>query len=140
MSLEQNKAITRRIFEELWNGKNPAVIDELVASDYQGHTPNQDLKGADGYRAFYNAYVTAFPDCHLAIGDSIAEGDTVVTPYVFKGTHQGDLMGIPPTGKQVAVEGVAFSRYSGGKLAEGRLLWDSLGLMQQLGIVPQPGA
>jgi len=136
---EENKAILRRIVEEIWNKKTPTLIDEVYAPTYVLHTPDGAFHGPAGYRQIYTVYTTAFPDVHLTIEDMVTEGDKVATHYTARGTHTGDLRGIAPTGKQVAVMGTALHRFAGGKAVEERTVWDTLGLMQQLGVVSTPG-
>jgi predicted ester cyclase len=84
-------------------------------------------------------YLTAFPDLHLTIEDLIAEGDKVVDRQTARGTHQGTFMGIPPTGKQITVTAMNISRIVGGKIVEHWVELDTLGMLQQLGVVPMPG-
>jgi steroid delta-isomerase-like uncharacterized protein len=84
--------------------------------------------------------VSAFPDLKLMVEDQIAEGDKVVTRWSATGTHQGELLGIPPTGKQTTATGITIDRIQGGKIVETWTHWDNLGLLQQLGVVPQMGA
>ena len=138
MSTEQNKAMDRRVYEEVWNRGNLAVIDELVAANYVDHDPQPTgaLKGLEGLKQSVTMYRTAFPDVHFTIEDQIAEGDTVVTRWTARGTHQGPLMGIPPTGKQAMVTGVSITRWASGQVAEGWTNFDALGLLHQLGAVP----
>jgi steroid delta-isomerase-like uncharacterized protein len=139
---EQNKAIVRRVFEELWNQGNLSVADQLFTPNYThhdssspdfGHGPESERKRATLYR-------TAFPDLRLTIEDLIAEGDTVMARWSCHGTHKGDLNGIAPTGKQFIISGMTVARLLNGKLAEAHVNWDALGLMQQLGVVPQLAA
>ena len=136
---EQNKAIVRRLFEELWNKGNLSLADQLFTPNYThhdssspdfGHGPESERKRATLYR-------TAFPDLQLTIEDIIAEGETVMARWSCRGTHKGDLSGIAPTGKQFTISGVSIARLANGKLAEGWVNWDAQGLMQQLGIVPE---
>jgi steroid delta-isomerase-like uncharacterized protein len=136
---EHNKAIVRRLFAELWNNGKLSVADEIFTPNYEhhdsstpdfGHGPDSEKKRATLYR-------TAFPDLHLTIEDVIAEGEAVMARWSCRGTHKGDLNGIAPTGKQFAISGVTVARVSNGKIAEGYVNWDALGLMQQLGVVPQ---
>ena len=138
---EHNKAIVRRLFAELWNNGKLSVADEILTPNYEhhdsstpdfGHGPDSEKKRATLYR-------TAFPDLHLTIEDVISEGETVMTRWSCRGTHKGDLNGIAPTGKQFNISGVTVARVSNGKIAEGFVNWDALGLMQQLGVVPQLG-
>ena len=139
MSTEDNKALVRRFFEEVLNQRNMALIDETVSLAYIEHTPSGPVYGLEGFKQFVNMYFSAFPDVHYTIEDMVAEGDKVVTRWTGRGTHQGPLMGIPPTGKQATVTGIAIDRFEGGKFVESWLEFDALGMMQQLGVIPAPG-
>jgi len=139
MSTEENKVNERRLVEEGWNQGNTAVFDELFAADYLGHDTSGPMHGPEGFKQFYATYRTAFPDTHLTIEDQIAEGDTVASRWTATGTHQGPLMGIPPSGKRVRVTGITISRYASGKIAEEWFSYDTLGMLQQIGAVPAPG-
>ena len=93
---EENKAIVRRIFEEVWNQGKLDVIDDIYAADFVDHMPGSpDIHGPEGFKQFVNMYRTAFPDIKFTIEDQIAEGDKVVNRFTFTGTHKGELMGIP---------------------------------------------
>jgi steroid delta-isomerase-like uncharacterized protein len=137
MSVEENKAIFRRIVEEGFNKGNLAIVDELVATNHVNHTDN--VHGPEEYKQFITMYRTAFPDLHMTIEDQIAEGNKVVNRWTSRGTHKGDLMGIPPTGKQTTVTGMYVARIIGGKIVEEWGNLDALGMMQQIGVVPPPG-
>jgi steroid delta-isomerase-like uncharacterized protein len=139
MSSEQNKAIVRRAFEEPWK-ENLDVIDELIASDYNGHDPvdPEPRRGPEGVKEFVTTYQSAFPDARITVEQQLAEGDLVATRWNARGTHEGELMGIQPTGKQVTVSGVTISRLFNDKIVEEFHNWDTLGMMQQLGVVPEP--
>jgi steroid delta-isomerase-like uncharacterized protein len=136
---EQNKAIVRRLFEEFWNKGNLSVADELFAPNYEHHDPSTpDFgRGPESEKKRATLYRTAFPGVRLTIEDTIAEGETVVARWSCRGTHKGDLSGIAPTGKQFTISGVTIARLANGKMAEGWVNWDALGLMQQLGVVPE---
>jgi steroid delta-isomerase-like uncharacterized protein len=136
---EHNKAIVRRLVEELWNKGNLSVADELFAPNYEHHDASTlDFgRGPESEKKRATLYRTAFPDIRLTIEDIIAEGETVMTRWSCRGTHKGDLSGIAPTGKQINISGVTIARLANGKLAEGWVNWDALGLMQQLGVVPE---
>jgi steroid delta-isomerase-like uncharacterized protein len=136
---EHNKAIVRRLFAELWNNGNLSVADEIFAPTYTHNDPSTpDFgKGPDSEKRRASLYRNAFPDIHLTIEDVIAEGETVMTRWSCRGTHKGDLNGIAPTGKHITLSGVTIARVSNGKLMEGYVNWDALGMMQQLGVVPQ---
>ena len=141
MSTEQNKAMDRRVYEEVWNGGSLAVIDELVAANYVDHDqePPGALEGVEGLKQSVTMYRSAFPDVHFTVEDQIAEGDRVVTRWTARGTHQGAFMGIPPTGKQAMVTGISITRVASGKVVEGWTNFDALGLLQQLGAGPSMG-
>ena len=138
MSTEQNKANDRRLIEELNRG-NVNVYDELNVPDYVGHEASTTRQGLEANKQFVSAYLTAFPDLHFTIEEQIAEGDKSVTRWTARGTHRGELMGIPPTGKQVTVTGITIVHWSNGKSVESWLNFDALGMLQQLGVVPAPG-
>ena len=137
MSTEQNKALLHRLVEE-WNKHNLAGVDELFAPDYVCHgsgvIPDIDLAG---WRQLIPALWTAFPDQHYSLEDLIAEGDKVVSRYTLRCTHQGDFMGIPPTGKQVSFTGIEIDRIEEDKIVESWFSSDLLGFLQQLGAIPQ---
>jgi len=136
---ENNKVIVRRLLEELWNKGNLSLADELFAPNYEHHdasTPDFG-RGPESEKKRATLYRTAFPDVRLTIEDIIAEGETVMTRWSCRGTHKGDLRGIAPTGKQINISGVTIARLANGKFAEGWVNWDALGLMQQLGVVPE---
>ena len=140
MSAEESKAIIRRLNDEVWNEGRLDVIDELVADGFVATVigaPEQ-IRGPEGFREFVGMYRKAFPDLRITIDEQLAEGETVVTRWTATGTHEGDLMGMPATGKQATTAGININRISGGKLAEGWSLFDQLGLLQQLGAVAVP--
>ena len=136
MSTEENKAKVRRIIEEVWNGGNLAVLDELVAPNCVFHDPSTTLSGPEGIKR-YVMYRMAFPDVHFTIDDLIAEGERVVIRWTVTGTHKGELQGMAPTGRYVRVMGMVISRFAKGKVEEDWINFDALGLMQQLGVVAQ---
>jgi len=139
MSTEENKALIRRFHEEVWSQGNLTVVDELCAPNFIYHTPTGPIHGLEGFKQFVTMYRTAFPDLHIPIDDMIAEADKVVTRWTARGTHKGDLMGIPPTGKQVTITGILIGRFEGGKFVEGWIDFDALGMLQQLGVIPALG-
>ena len=136
MSAEDNKALARRGFEETMNQRNLAVLDELHVPDFVFHAASRTIQGREPFKQFISIFLTAFPDLHVTIEDMIGEGDRAVVRFTYRGTHKGDLMGIPPTGKQVAVTGISIMRVANGKFLEE---WINTDLMQQLGVVSVPG-
>ncbi len=140
MSAEENKALVRRDLEEVWSQGKLDVIDEIFAADYVGHMPGSpDIHGPEEDKQYVTIYRIAFPDMQLTIEEMIAEGDKVAVRWTFTGTHKGELMGIPPTGVQVAMTGISIGRFAGGKFVEGWDYADALGMFQQLGAVPPLG-
>jgi steroid delta-isomerase-like uncharacterized protein len=131
------KEIARILLEDPWRGKLDEAL-ELVGDDYVGHVPgmSEPIRGKDGFREFVNMYLTGFPDSALTVDHQLAEGEFVASRWTARGTNTGELMGMPATGKQVTVEGITYARIADGKTREAWVSWDSLSLMQQLGIVP----
>lgn len=140
MQPEENKTVVRRFLEEIFTAGNVELVDELFAPDYVLHDPGvpDEVRGPEGMKRYVSMYRAAYPDTHFTIEDQIAEGDEVVTRWTGQGTHEGELIGIPPTGKQVTVTGIEFDRVAGGKMQETWVSYDALGMMQQLGVIPQP--
>ncbi len=136
MSTEDNKLLVRRLFEEVLNQRNLGLIDEFFSPNHVEHASTGPVHGPDGMKQYYLIYLTAFPDAHYTVEDQIAEGDKVVTRWSVRGTHTGELMGLPATGKQGTVTGIGIVRFEGGKLVEAWTEFDALGLLQQLGVVP----
>jgi steroid delta-isomerase-like uncharacterized protein len=140
MGAEDNKAVVRR-WVELWNTQNVSAVNEMVTSDYVRHDPNApEVRGPEAEKQLVTMYLTAFPDLHLTIEDLIAEGDRVVGRYTVRGTHQGELLGIPPSNTRVTIMAVEIYRLAEGKIAEQWVIIDALGMMQQLGAIPTPGS
>jgi len=135
----QNKAVAKRFFEA-WNARDLDAFDEIVAPDAVTHDPQNpfsDIRGPEGAKRLAEMYHAAYSDSRFEVHEQIAEGDLVVTRWTGKGTHDGELMGMPPTGKWVEVDGVAIDRISGGKIVESWNCFDALGMMQQLGAIPE---
>ena len=137
MSTEENKAVVHRCWDTI-NKHNLAGVFEDCAPDYVIHGtgvfPDMDLAAMKQVMA---AFYTAFPDQHYTVEDLIAEGDKVVSRFTARATHQGEFMGVPATGKVVTMTGIVISRFAGGKVVEDWSSSDMLGLLQQLGAIPQ---
>jgi steroid delta-isomerase-like uncharacterized protein len=131
------KDIDRQLLEEPWKG-NIGVIDQYVDESYVGYDPSmpEPMRGREAFKEFVQMYLSAFPDGAITVDDQIAEGDTVASRWTARGTHQGELMGIAPTRKQVTVAGLSYSRFKNGKMVESYANWDTLGLLQQIGAIP----
>jgi steroid delta-isomerase-like uncharacterized protein len=140
MSTEENKTIVRRVNDEVWSKGQLDVIDELIADDFVATVVGapEQIRGPQGFREFVVMYRTAFPDLRITVDEQFAEGETVVTRWTATGTNEGELMGMPATGKQATTAGFNINRISGGKLVEGWGLFDQLGLLQQIGAIPTP--
>ncbi|HZU12297.1 MAG TPA: ester cyclase [Chloroflexota bacterium] len=137
MSIATNKALIRRLMDEVVNAGNLDVIDEIVAPGFINHNP---LPGAtpdrDGFRQAFRHLHAAFPDLHVIDTDLIGEGDRVVTLRGFEGTQDGPFMGVPPTGKSIVLDGMTVFRVVNGQIAERWGVLDMLGVMRQLGLLP----
>ena len=136
MRAEDNKVLVRRIWEEIWNLGALDVVDEVIAESYVGYIPAMPgpIRGTEGFKQLIVAYRTAYPDVRVTVEDLIAEGDRVVARWTSHGTNTGDLMGMPATGRAVEVPGISIFRIEGGKVAEEWEGFDTLGMMQQLGV------
>ncbi|HKF35692.1 MAG TPA: ester cyclase [Ktedonobacteraceae bacterium] len=141
MSTEENKATARRFFEEVFNGGNLAVVDEVKSSTYVFHDPGfpEPIRGPEGFKQHLMLFRNVFPDLRSTVEDLIAEGENVTVRFTFTGTQQDTLMGIPPTGKQVGVTAILIGRLVNGKFVEGWINYDGLGMLQQLGVIPPMG-
>ncbi|MFC1718604.1 ester cyclase, partial [Candidatus Poribacteria bacterium] len=126
----------KRHFEEIWNQGNLGLVDELLAANHVFHDPAAPgVSGHEAYKQLVTGYRIAYPDIHFAIEEIIAEGDKMLARWTGTGTHQGELMGIPPTGVKVTTPGFTIIRIAGGKIVEEWANWDTLGMMQQLGVI-----
>jgi steroid delta-isomerase-like uncharacterized protein len=139
MAAEENKEIVRR-FWEVWEEGNLGLVDEVVGSDYVNHSPGMpnQPEGPEGIKAVVTMFRAGMPDLRVVIEDIIAEGDKVVMRYRIEGTHEGELFGVPPTGRRVSIESITVERVSGGKIREHWRVTDALDMMQQLGAIPAP--
>lgn len=137
--LEQNKALARQVFEDIQSDGRVEVVDEIVTADYVGHTPLGNIHGPEGARQFNAMLRQGFPDMQITVEDQIAESDRVTTRWTLRGTHNGEFQGMPPSGKQISMTGITIFRIANGKLIEGWTQPDLLGLLQQLGAIPESG-
>ena len=139
MSTEENIALVRRHVDEI-NNRNLAAAAECMTPDYVDHSdPPGTPPGPEPAIQRVQWFLAAFPDFQVTLEDVVAAGDKVVTYFVARGTHQGALMGIPPTGKQIEVRGMDINRLADGKMRERWAVLDQFGLLQQLGAIPTPG-
>ena len=135
---EENKALCRRLVEEGWNKHNLALLDELYADCVYYNPATGEIKG-EALKQFLASMLAAFPDIRFTIEDLVAEGDKVVTRWSCTGTHQGEFMGLAPTGKQLTPSALDIFRIVEGKVVEERVEFDTLRFFQQLGAIPPLG-
>jgi steroid delta-isomerase-like uncharacterized protein len=137
-----NAYTSRRAIEEGFNDGNLATIDEITAEGFRNHDPADggEYAGRDGFKRQIQMYRTAFPDLHITIEDIFQSGDEVALRWTARGTHRGDLMGLAPTGVQMTTTGISIDRHEDGKIVETWTIWDTLGLMRQLGAAPEAGS
>jgi steroid delta-isomerase-like uncharacterized protein len=142
MATDQNKILVRRFFDEMCNGRKLNVANELFAANHIYHDPQTPTgPGPEGMKQVILTYQTSFPDAHWDVQEMIAaENDLVVTRWIGSGTNKVGLMGIPATGKSVSVEGIWMHRIAQNKIVESWDVWDTLGMLQQMGVVPAMGA
>jgi steroid delta-isomerase-like uncharacterized protein len=135
---EENKGLARQFFRMLETG-DPGMADEIVSADYINHDAPDPNLGSEGVKAGVTRFKKAFPDAQVKIAFQVAEGDKVVSRYSWSGTHEGEFVGIPATGKQVHWTATITFRIVDGKIREAWYNMDRLGLMQQLGVVATLG-
>ena len=136
-----NKAIVRRLYEEVWNKRKLEVVSEVISPSHALHAPNISGSsiGPEAYKRQILLFLAGYSDLRFTIEDIIAEQDKVVACWTFSGTHEGDFMGVPATNRRVSVDGMTIHHIAGGKIMDSYSNWDALGMMQQLGVVPAFG-
>jgi steroid delta-isomerase-like uncharacterized protein len=139
MSTEENEAVISRFIDEVQNQHNVGALDDLFSPNFIDHSGISNPPNLDGTKQFFTMLFTAFPDIRATIQDQVAEGDKVWCRKTFHGTHQGEFMGIPPTGTAVEIDVIDIHRVVDGQIVEHWAVADMLGLMQQLGAIPAPG-
>ena len=141
MSTEENKNVVRRLYETINEAVSTGkleLLDAIIAPNVEDHNPAPGQgSGIDGVRQAFGMSHDAFPDMHITVEDMIAEGDLVVARVTARGTNTGEFAGIPATGKQFAQTGIDILRVAKGKVVERWGAFDDLGLLQQLGAIPE---
>jgi steroid delta-isomerase-like uncharacterized protein len=133
---ERNKVVIGKFLEEVINQNRMDLADDLVVEDFVELDPLPGQRqGREGLKGVLAMMQAAFPDIHWAVEEMVAEGDTVVTRFTWTGTHRGVFLGVPATGRNVSVKGVVIDQLADGKMSKSRILMDSLGMMQQLGVM-----
>jgi len=135
---EQNKAVLRRFFAEVWSEGDLALIDELLARDCLGHAARYEFGGREVLKQLIAAQRMAYPDLQITVEDQIAEGDKVATRWRARGTHLGEFQGMPPTGKARTWAGITLARLANGKVIEGWTNADDLSTMRLLDVIASP--
>jgi len=139
---EENKEKVRRFLEEAFGQGKTEVVDELLHSDFVCYDPNSEageIRGADTVKGEIEYFHSAVPDLSWRVEDQVAEGDKVVSRYTVSGTHQGEFFGVPGTGKRIEMTGIQIDRLDeSGKLVEEWPEYDLLGVMKQIGAIPEP--
>jgi steroid delta-isomerase-like uncharacterized protein len=139
MSLESNKTLGRRFFEDMLAKGDWAVADEITSDDVVMHHPASPvpIPGRQAVLGLLQAFRGGFPDLNIVAEDVFGEGDKVAVRWRATGTHTADLFGIPPTGKSMNVMGISIVRIAGGKIVEDWVSEDTMGLMKQIGVIPE---
>lgn len=140
MSAQSNLATARRVIDKAWNGRDLSILDEVMSEDLVTHDPaeDRDLHGLDELRERMRTYQEAMPDMKVRIEDELASGNLVAMRWSVKGTNDGEFAGNPPTHREVKITGLSMERFdSEGRIVETWDQWDNLGMMAQLGMVPE---
>ncbi len=130
-----NKAIVRRLYDEVWNKRRLEVVDALISPSHALNDPlaSDSQVGPKMYKRRVVEFTNIFPDLHFTIEDMIAEKGKVVVSWIISGTHKSEFMDIPATGRKVSIEGITIHLISNGKILDSHARWDLLGLLRQLG-------
>ena len=132
---ENNKAVISKFIEEVINQNRMDRADDLVVEDFVELDPLPGQRqGREGLKEVLGMMRAAFPDMHWVVEETVAEGNTVISRFTWTGTHRGDFLGVPATGRSVVVKGVVIDELAGGKMSRSRIQMDTLGMMQQLGV------
>lgn len=140
MSADANAATAKRVLDEAFSQGRAEILDEICSPDYVGHDPAdpEDTRGIEAAKERTLMYKTAMSDLEVTADDIVASDDKVVIRWTARGTNDGELMGMPPTGKRLEITGISIDRFDAdGKIAETWDQWDNAGFMQQLGITPE---
>ncbi len=139
--MNPNSTLIRKWFDEVWNQGREQTIDEMCSPDAVGFGQAEHgipMKGPEHFKQFWRGFRAAFSEIHLEVEDSFEEGDKVLARWTLSMKHTGTFQGIAPTSKAVSIRGMSMQRFAGGKIVEAWDNWDQLGLLVQLGVIPQP--
>jgi steroid delta-isomerase-like uncharacterized protein len=134
----ENRTVVHRLYEEVWNKRKLEVVDQLLSPSHALHDPivSGSQVGPELYKRRVVELTTAFPDLCFTVEDTIAEKEKIVVSWSISGTHKGEFMEIPATGRKICVEGITIHHIRNGKILDSYARWDALGLMRQLGAIP----
>ena len=139
--LAENREIARRFREDLWNTGDLAIADAIIDRECKIHAripfATDFMRGPDAMAQLVMFYRLAFSEIRVTVDELVAEGDLVVSRWTAHGRNTGDLLGLPPTGRETVTTGIDFLRIAGGKIVEGWVSWDTLSLIEQL-LMPEP--
>ena len=137
-TINRNKEMIRRLYEEAWNERDLSVAEEIHADEWVHHNPSNpvDIEGFEGWKQHFEMATDAFPDVEFILHDIVAEEDAVVAFWTFTGTHEHEFAGIPATDERIEVQGFNLHHVDEGKIIEEWAVRDSLGLLEQLGVAP----
>lgn len=133
-----SETIVRRFVDEVINNDDASALSELLHREYRHRTPGREVRGRDGLKELFDAYRSGLPDLNVVIDDLVVSGNKVAISIRLSGTHSGDLLGIPATGRRLSVHGMVLSRLENGKIIEEWEILDMLGIFQQLGVISLP--
>jgi steroid delta-isomerase-like uncharacterized protein len=141
VSTEENKRVSWRLQEEVFGQGKLKLVDELLAPDYVSHAPGDPelSRGPEDIKVIVRAYHSAFPDINFTVEKQVAEGEMVVTRWIARGTHRGEFMDVPTSGRRIEVSGMSMDRISGGRIVENWNNWEALEMMRQIGAIPDSG-
>lgn len=136
MAVEENKAVVHRFFDEVMNAHNAAAIDQILAPNFLNYFAGRPPSDRETVRRYLPLYPAAFPDVHTTVEDMVAENDQVSVRFTLRGTHQGEFMGLPPSGRAVTMGGMALFRLANGQIIEEYVNEDTASLIQQISPAP----
>ena len=136
-----NKAVVRRLYDEVWNKRRLELVDEIISPSHALHDPTltDSSVGPDAYKRQVSRFIVGIPDLRFTIEDIVDEKEKLAVAWTISGTHTGEFMGIPATNKKVYVEGITINHIVDGKIMDSYISWDTFGMMQQLGVVSALG-
>lgn len=134
---QANEKLSRRMFDEIWNDKDPGKMDEFYADDFTGHGFGSESGGLDDYRGFYDLITGAFPDVQFETELLFSDGDLAGATWHATATHDGPFMGFEPTNKEATINGISLHRVEDGKITEAWMQYDAMKLLQTVGAIPE---